>query len=367
MTPLPAISSMPIFDGHNDTKLDLDQKRRAGQSRSFFVKSEEGHIDLPRALAGGLGGGFFALFTPSPKRQASSDGTTTDDTNQNSVQATLAAPAQLPVGQGEALRYTLSLAAQLFQIEKEAAGQAKIVRDVNELIVCLQEGIFAMILHIEGAEAIDENLDALYVLHQAGLRSLGLTWSRDNIFAHGVPFKFPGSPDTGPGLTETGKDLVRTCNQLGIMLDLSHLNEQGFWDVEALSKTPLVATHSCAYALSSSPRNLTDKQLDAVRATNGVVGANYHVGFLREDGRYDLETSLVEIVRHVDYMVERMGIDHVALGSDFDGATMPDDLVDVTGLPKLMDTFREHGYDDSALRKIAYENWVRVLQETWVP
>jgi membrane dipeptidase len=205
----------------------------------------------------------------------------------------------------------------------------------------------------------------LYVLYQAGLRSLGIVWSRPNIFGYGVPFQFPGSPDIGPGLTPVGHDLVRVCNQLGIMIDLSHLNEPGFWDVANLSTAPLVASHSGVHALCASPRNLTDRQLDAIKESGGLVGVNFHVGFLRADGQANADTPLAEIVRHINYMVERIGIEHVALGSDFDGARMPAELGDVAGLPKLMARFREHGYDETALRKIAFENWVRVLGQTW--
>jgi membrane dipeptidase len=172
----------------------------------------------------------------------------------------------------------------------------------------------------------------LYVLDQAGLRSLGIVWSRPNIFGYGVPFKFPDSPDTGPGLTEAGRRLVQICNRLGILIDLSHLNEKGFWDVAGLSGAPLVATHSGVHALCASTRNLTDKQLDAIKESGGLVGVNFHVGFLRADGQSNADTPLTEIVRHLNYMVDRMGIDHVALGSDFDGALMPQELGDVAGL-----------------------------------
>ena len=152
---------------------------------------------------------------------------------------------------------------------------------------------------------------------------------------------------------------------MGIMIDLSHLNEKGFWDVAQLSEKPLVATHSNAHVLAATPRNLTDKQLDAVKESDGIVGINFHIGFLREDGRSDLETSLTEIVRHAAYIADRIGIEHVALGSDFDGATMPHDLKDAAGLPKLMKALKDHGFDKKALKKIANENWLRVLGKTW--
>ena len=125
--------------------------------------------------------------------------------------------------------------------------------------------MLAAVLHIEGAEAIDANFELLDVLYAAGLRSLGPVWSRPNAFGHGVPFRCPSSPDTGPGLTDLGKALIGACNRLRILIDLSHLNERGFWDVAAISNAPLVATHSNAHAISPHSRNLTDRQLAAIR------------------------------------------------------------------------------------------------------
>lgn len=358
-------AAIPVFDGHNDTLLDLHLPALGcGHPRTFFETSEYGHIDLPRARQGGLGGGFFAIFTPSSIEKPSP------------VPGVAAAPGTPPAGyaipmaagveQAVALKLTVEMAARLFRLEREGQGAIKVVRTAGELADCLEREIFAMIFHIEGAEAIDTRLDALEVLYQAGLRSLGIVWSRPNAFAHGVPFAFPSSPDTGPGLTEAGVALVRACNELGLVIDLSHLNEKGFWDVARLSSAPLVATHSGVHALCPSARNLTDRQLDAVRDSNGVVGVNFHVGFLRADGQRDAATtSLAEIVNHLNYMVERMGIDHVALGSDFDGAVMPGDLRDVTGVAKLMDALAAAGYDEAARRQIAYGNWLRVLAATW--
>src|SRR5690606_476421 len=122
--------------------------------------------------------------------------------------------------------------------------------------------------------------------------SLGPVWSRDNAFAHGVPFAYPSSPDTGPGLTDAGKELVRACNRMGILIDLSHMTEKGFFDVARVSDQPLVATHSNVHAITPSARNLTDRQLDAVRDSKGVVGLNYAVSFLREDGQERADTGI---------------------------------------------------------------------------
>jgi membrane dipeptidase len=348
-----------IFDGHNDTVLSL-----TSTGRSFMDRSAEGHIDLPRSREGGLGGGFFAVFVRDP--EVNIDASAPDDAAREAIarysdSSTLPPMMELDYAQPAALR----LAGTLIRVARESDGQVQIVRTAKELQHCLDNGIFAMLLHFEGAEPLDAEGLALEVFYAAGFRSLGLTWSRKNIFCQGVPFKFPSGPDLGPGLTDAGKELVRQCNKLGIMIDLSHITEQGFWDVAAITDKPLVATHSNAHAVSQSPRNLTDKQLDAVRDSNGVVGLNYHVGFLRPDGQNNADTPLSIMADHVDYLVERVGIDGVALGSDFDGATMPNELKDVTGLPKLMSVLADRGFDNEALTKLAHANWVRVLRETW--
>jgi membrane dipeptidase len=345
--------TIPVFDGHNDTILSL-----MGTGRSFFERSDEGHVDLPRARAGGLFGGFLAVFVRDPEAMP-----TEEAPDPKQAIARYSDPAAMPPAMelDYAQRQTLRLLGTLVRLED---AEVRIVRSAADVRACLDDGAFAIELHIEGAEAIDPDLTALEVFHRTGLRSLGITWSRPNRFAHGVPFG-PGSPDTGPGLTDLGKELVRACNRLRIMLDLSHLNEQGFWDVAALSDAPLVATHSNAHALSPQTRNLTDKQLDAVRDSDGIVGLNYHVGFLRADGQGDPETPLETMAVHLDHLIERLGEDRVGLGSDFDGATMPRDLADASQLPNLFAVLRQRGYDEPLLRKIGYENWVRVLEKTW--
>jgi len=353
------IDALPIFDGHNDTLLHLYYADRGG-GRSFFTRSDKGHLDLPRAREGGFAGGFFAVFVrPDPAPPVSTEPAFTK--TETGYEIELAAA----IDPSYAQRTAIAVTAHLFRLEEESSGQVKVVRTADELIACLREGVLASILHFEGAEAIDPELNALEVFYRAGLRSLGLVWSRPNVFAHGVPFRFPHSPDTGPGLTGAGKELVHACNRLGIMLDLSHLNEQGFWDVVKLSDAPLVVTHSNAHALCPSTRNLTDKQLDAIKESDGMVGLNFGVTMLREDGLNDTDTPLETMVRHIDYLTERLGIDRVGFGSDFDGIRIPRIIGDVTGLPKLVAALAEHGYDDASLRKITHENWVRVLRKTW--
>jgi membrane dipeptidase len=319
-----------IIDGHNDLVLH----RWRGEPTN--------HMDLDEARAAGFAGGFFALYVPSPKVP-------------DPEQIPYAVPLPAPLAHDEAVAVAEELFARLCELPVTRAPTADDFR----------EGQVTAIVHMEGAEPLASDLSDLESWYGRGLRSVGLVWSRPNAFAEGVPFRFPASPDTGPGLTDAGRELVRACNRLGILVDLSHLNEAGFWDVQRLSDAPLVATHSNAHALCPSTRNLTDAQLDAVRHSGGVVGVNFAVGFLREDGHNDPDTPITEIVRHVDYLAERMGVDHVAFGSDFDGAVVPAELGGVAGFPKLVGALEEAGYDDAALAKITHGNWLRVLRETW--
>ncbi|TMN21496.1 membrane dipeptidase [Lentibacillus cibarius] len=348
------MTKFPIIDGHNDTLLRLQE---SGDAPSFFTESTVGHIDMPRAKKGGFAGGFFAVYTPNEAYKVEPENYVTEDGYDM--------PLPPPISHEQALTFSNALASRLFRLKAQSAGRMQVVRTADTLQYCLQHDIMAAIFHIEGAEAIDTNFDALHVLYQAGLRSLGIVWSRPNKFGEGVPFRYPSTPDTGAGLTNAGKDLVRECNQLGIMIDNTHLNEKGFWDVAKLTDAPLVATHSNVHALSPIARNLTDQQLAAIAESNGVVGINYAVNMLREDCGFGTDISLDEIVRHITYIAEKFGVDHVALGSDFDGTTIPDSLNDVSGLPKLMNRLLAHGFHENELQKITHQNWVRVLRDTW--
>jgi membrane dipeptidase len=355
---LGAKGRLRIVDGHNDSLGRLYPYTHE-HVREFLVRHTDGQLDLPRAREGGLAGGFFAVYA-----SAHAPGTHVPFEASHTPTG-YEVPLAAPLDPTRASQVAIAMTAGLFRLEAVSSGQVKVVRSLEELACCLQTEVLAAILHLEGADAIDPELYLLDVLYQAGLRSLGVVWSRPNVFGCGVPFRFPHSPDTGPGLTAEGRALVRTCNQLGILVDVSHLNEQGFWDLAAITTTPIVATHSCAHALCPVTRNLTDRQLDAIRESDGMVGLNFGVSFLREDGANNPDTPLSVVVRHIDYLVERLGIDRVGFGSDFDGATIPLELGDAAGLPRLIAQLRQAGYDEAALRKLAYENWLRVLELTW--
>jgi membrane dipeptidase len=354
------VSQLPIFDGHNDTLLDLYEPEEGGE-RSFFERSDKGHIDLPRSREGGLVGGIFAIFTPappgSPERDREYGLTVTEEGYELKPRSA--------VDHNYSRQFADGAIDFAYDLEQEAAGEISLVRSYQELEDNLQRGVLSMVLHLEGASAIKEDLSNLEGYYSRGVRSLGLVWSRPNAFGQGVPFRYPHSPDTGPGLTEAGRELVRECNRLGILVDLAHLNEKGFWDVAGLSDAPLVVSHAGAHAICASTRNLTDEQIDAIGESNGLMSIFFAPSMTRADGKRDEDIPVTGIVRHIDYAVERIGVDHVALGSDFDGAEMPSELADVAHLPGLIQALRDGGYDDDSLERIAYRNWFRVLGETW--
>src|SRR5579884_4055536 len=320
-----------VIDGHNDLVLRL-----------WRGEAPE-HVDLARAADAGFAGGCFALFVPGGPRL------------EEPGRGPYALPLADPVPREEAARVAEELACVL---ERLGLPLARRTGD-------FQPGRVTAIMHLEGAEPLAPDLSDLERWYERGLRSLGITWSRPNAFGTGVPFRFPASPDVGPGLTRAGRALLRACNRLGILVDCSHLNEAGFWDVASLTRAPLVATHSNAHALCPSTRNLTDAQLDAIGASGGLIGVNFAVSFLRGDGRQEPETPLSEIVRHVDHIASRIGVEHVAFGSDFDGAVVPTELGGVAGLPKLVAVLRSAGYGDDDVAAITHGNWLRVLGETW--
>lgn len=337
-----------MFDGHNDALTRADH--------ALIVDGRpEGHLDLPRMRAGGVRGATFAVFSehegaeraPLPRR----DG----------VIEFAYAP---PVDQGFAAAHGTAVAARLLRLER--AGHLRVARGVADLDGAREgDGPPVGVLHLEGAEALDPGLEALDLWYAAGLRSLGPVWSRANAFGFGVPFISPSSPDTGPGLTAAGRALAMRCAELGILLDVSHLNEAGFWDLARLEAGPIVASHSAVHALSPASRNLIDAQLDEIGASAGLVGIVFACPFLRHDFAEDPDTPISLISDHARYVADRIGVEHVALGSDFDGATIPATVGDAAGMPRVLDTLREAGFTEREVEAIAWGNWRRVLGAWW--
>ena len=338
---------IPIVDGHNDALLRV---RRSGTP---LAERGDGQLDLPRMHDGGIAAGFFAIFVPAadepPPEDPRASVVVTDD------------GWEVPQEGALPRERARDVADEMAQI---AERELFLVRTVADLERCIAGEEIGAILHIEGAEPLDptslrRELDAW---HARGLRSLGIVWSRPNAFGHGVPFRYPASPDVGAGLTDAGKELVSVCNALGILVDCAHLNLPGFFDVAERSTAPLVVTHAGVHALSPQPRNLTDAQLDAIRDSNGLIGIFFDTVMTRADGNLEPDTPLDTIAAHVNYVVERIGVEHVALGSDWDGCHPPTAIDDASKGQALLDVLR---WSDADLRKLAHENWLRVFSATW--
>jgi membrane dipeptidase len=340
---------LSVFDGHNDA-LTAEDHALLAEGRT------EGHLDVPRMRAGGVRGGIFSVFTSSD-RDHSFRPVPRDD---GVLEMEYAPPLDHTVAAADAT----AVAGRLVALER--AGYVRLARRTADLDAARDDdGPPLAVLHLEGAEAIDPRLESLELWYAAGLRSLGPVWSRANAFAYGVPFVSPSSPDIGPGLTRAGHALLRRCAELGILVDVSHLNEAGFWDLARLELGPIVASHSAAHPLCAASRNLTDAQLDAIGASRGLVGVVFACPFLRADFADDPDTPIELIAEHARYIADRIGVEHVALGSDFDGATIPAGVRDVAGMPRVLDALGRAGFSESELDAIAWGNWRRVLAAWW--
>lgn len=345
-----------VFDGHNDMLLRLAGHASDEAIRRFFDGRGEGHLDWPRMQQGGFAGGLFAVFVPP--RESGPPLQATDSGYDRPLSAALCTTDATP--------QVMTMISRLLRLAAASSGRFRICRSVADIRRAMAAEAVAAVLHFEGAEAIDGDLEALDVFHALGLRSIGPVWSRPNRFGQGVPFRFPASPDIGDGLTEAGFALVRACNQRGIALDLSHLNERGFWDVARTSDAPLIASHSNAHAICPHARNLTDDQLRTIAASGGIAGLNFGTYFLRPDGRAVPDTPIDVMLDHLDHMISVMGSEHVGLGSDFDGVGhMPEPIRDAASLPRLQAAMHERGYAPETIAAISRDNWLRVLEATW--
>ena len=341
--------SVPVFDGHNDILLRL-WNAGAAKAPEQFQSCQTAHIDLQKAQKGNLIGGFFALFAPP-----------TNGFRIPGFNPPYDHPLPPMLDQPTAVTMITEQAGVLSHLDR--LGLVSICTTRAEIEAARAAGKIAAIMHLEGAEAIDPELAILETLHRAGLRSLGPVWSRPTIFGHGVPFRYPSDPDIGPGLTVAGKALIKRCKELCMIVDTSHLNLAGFNDVGDAG-LPLVATHSNAHAISPGARNLTDAQLAAIGQTKGIAGLNFGTMFLRPDGRAAPQGGLEAAIRHLSHMIEKAGEDHVALGSDFDGAPMPENLANAAELQNLVQAMRTHQFGEDLIAKITHQNWLAFIERS---
>jgi len=310
-----------VVDAHCDTLMDL-----AAGRRRLGVRASTGHADLPRLREGGVNVQFFAHYIE---------------------------PEYKP---DRALRRFLELY-DVFMAEAAAnADQIAVVTSWPELEAALAAGRLAAIISIEGGEALGGSLEVLRAFARLGVRAVGLTWNERNDIADGV-----GAAHTPGGLTHFGRQVVAEMNRLGLLIDVSHLAEPGFWDVLEVSSRPVIASHSNARAVCDHVRNLTDDQIRALAANGGVMGLNFCPPFVHPD-RADVD----RLVDHALHVLDLVGPDHLGLGSDFDGIyDTPVGLEDATRFPRLTEALLRRGVDEDTVRKILGGNFLRVLREVW--
>lgn len=342
---------MRTLDGHNDALLrcrDADDPVGALRAR------EDGHLDLERARTAEFAAGFFAAFAPSPEMPDPED--EGDDGYRF--------PTPSTPGFADARDDVYGM----FELLHRAASDLddlRVVTTLADLDACLDGDAVGAIPHVEGAEAVAVDLGNLDFLYAAGLRSLGLVWSRANDFGHGVPFQYPGDPDTGPGLTAAGRRLVRACEAKGVLVDGAHMNAATLADTLDELDGPMAVTHTGAHAVSPHSRNLTDDQLRAIADSGGVVGLTLGSMSYADEADPDADATAADLAEHASHVADTVGVDHLALGSDFDGARLLDDVAEVTDLPRVYDALRDRGFDESAVEKVAWRNWRRLLGDVW--
>ncbi|MHB1652741.1 MAG: dipeptidase [Desulfitobacteriaceae bacterium] len=306
-----------VIDGHCDSLGDFSLGKRDLRS------STDRHWDLERARQGRVGLQFLAAYIESEYKP---------------YQATWRGLQLIQAAQ----RFVAENSERVFLIRNRV--------DLTLLPALESTGI---LLSVEGGEILGESLFMLDIIYQLGVRALGLTWNQRNALADGT-----GEQDTNSRLTRLGQSVVKRMNELGMVIDVSHLNEPGFWHVLEISEQPVLASHSCAAALCPHPRNLTDDQLRELSRRGGLVGVNFFPTFLSSSGRADRK----DVIAHIRHIAGVAGVETVGLGSDFDGISeTPEGLEHAGKFPELIDDLAKEGFSKKEIEKICFGNFVRLL------
>lgn len=306
-----------LIDGHIDVIYSLKLKPRI-----FAQRSEIGHVDFPRMQEGGVSAAFFAVF-PASSSFAIADGVDS-----------------------------------FFKLVETKDNNLLQIKKVEDFTLANKEGKVGAILHFEGAGGLDSEFITLRNYYRLGLRSMGLAWSNYNRFATGVGVK------EERGLTAEGKELVQEMEYLGIVVDVSHLNEKSFWDVIDVASRPVIASHSNAYTVCPHIRNLKDAQIKALADTGGTIGINFAVSFLAENKKPE-DITFEDIYSHIEHIIDVASINHISFGSDFDGTSVPLILKDISYYPKLLEFLENKGFSKQEIEKITYKNFLRVFKQVW--
>jgi len=353
---------MLFFDSHVDTPSQLIRLRDPGADNAY------GHVDFPKLRRGGVGGSFFALYTPAGM---SPDGAT---------------------------RYALEMLSAVYDSVERYPEMVAMAFTPEDALRNGPEGRVSIFLGMENGSPFQESLPLLRTFFRLGVRYVTLTHNGDNAIADSA-----AEGKRWHGLSPFGKKVLAEMNALGMMVDLSHASDETFWDCIRFSRSPVIASHSCCRALCRHRRNLTDDMLKALADKDGYVGINFYPGFLSErflsdpadaalfDEGERVEAAFIadpsdpvrvrewnlmqdrlrslwrpgvrEIVDHIDHAVEIAGIDHVGIGSDFDGILVPPEgLEDVSMIGKVFAEMRRRGYDESDIDKVAGENLMAVFR-----
>ena len=310
-----------VFDGHCDTILEI-----VNHKRSLGSRASTGHLDIPRLKEGGIDIQVFAVFIEDIYKPDRS------------------------------LKRTLQLIDCFYNEIGKNQDEISLITNFNQLEEVNRAGKIAAVLSIEGGEALEGDLAVLRVLYKLGVRLLTLTWNQRNQIADGL-----NESRTGGGLTEFGIRVIEEMNRLGMLVDVSHLSEAGFWDVVKYSKTPIIASHSNCYTICPHRRNLKDGQIKAIVDKGGVIGITFVPNFLTQENK---KATLEDVIKHIDYLVEKAGVDYVGLGSDFDGTGgLPLDLEGVEKVPNITIELVKRGYKEEDIKKILGGNFLRVFKE----
>jgi len=306
-------------------------------------------------------------------------------------------------GKDTAFKYANAEIDSLYAIVNRNPGKMMIVTNPSELAIAIKQKKLACMMGVEGGHMIEDRIDYLDTLINKGARYMTLTWNNSTSWASSAADESKNNLPFGTkGLTALGKDIVKHMNEMGMMVDLSHVGEQTFWDAIAITTKPVIVSHSCAWSLCPVPRNLKDDQIKAVGKNGGVIDVNFYSGFL--DSNYmkrketflnthkserdslqqakmasyeveewlskkykaeadDLRPPLSLLIDHIDHMVRLAGVDHVGLGSDFDGIeSAPKELNDVSDMPLVTKALLERGYSKTDIKKILGGNFIRVFK-----
>ncbi|MCF3944576.1 dipeptidase [Oceanobacillus alkalisoli] len=323
----------PIVDSHNDTMMKIVDENTwlpvldIGEDTAL-------ELDIPKAKEGGLDVAFFAAFTAGYQ-----------DNNPRAISRTLA------------------LINALFWTADHHSEAFEIARDTEAIKQTIKDGKLAAVPTIEGAYSLEEHnaIELVRQYHDLGVKVIGFNWNYSNALGEGADQVYgdPANTTSNGGLTELGAAVIKEMNRLGMAVDVSHMARTTFADTIKVTKAPIIASHSGVNAIKEHQRNLTDEEMLALKENGGILSIVFYPAFLTDNAN----GYVTDIVDHIDYAVEVMGIDHVGLGSDFDGAVLPVDLQTAADLPNITEELVYRGYSLEDIEKVLGGNMLRVLEE----